>query len=107
MPGLRPFLSRGALRGSSGLPPPTISSVSPDPVSSATGANPFNVFGTGFVNGGTIQLDFGSVLAFTFVSSTQVQGVVSPGASQGSFKQVKIVNPDGQTLQSYLLNVVA
>jgi hypothetical protein len=106
MPSIRQFFSHQSQRRAS-APPPSASSTSPDPVSSATGANPFNVFGTGFVNGGTIQLDFGSVLPFTFISSTQVQGTVLAGAAQGSFKQVKITNPDGQSVQAFILNIVA
>ena len=83
--------------------PPSISSVTPNPVTE--GVVTIVVTGSGFASGAVIRLG-GDTLTTTFVSGSQLQGIGAAG-SVGTGVPVVVVNPDGGTSPADAIQVVS
>jgi hypothetical protein len=91
---------------------PTISSVSPNPVTGSTSAQTVTINGTNFVNkptvfvtwsGGSSTLSSGQV---TFLSSTQLQMSINVQNDPDTWT-VRVTNPNGQASNTFGFTVVA
>ena len=87
----------------SGLPPPVVSSLGPNPMTASTSSQTLTINGSGFQSGVGLQVQFTSSGGVTttyqgaqvsYQSSSQLQVLVVPGAVAASFA-VKVVNPSG------------
>jgi hypothetical protein len=85
------------------LPLPSISSISPSPVSVGNFAIAVN--GAGFSPGSAVSFD-GLSLATTFVSSTQLTSTGNAPAAKASVP-VAVATPDGDTSNMFYVDVVA
>jgi hypothetical protein len=78
------------------LPPPTITSISPNG-GPATAGQAVTISGTNFVNGGSVTIGGTACTGVTFVSSTSLT-CLAPSGVAGSSVNVVVTNPDGQTV---------
>lgn len=91
---------------------PTINSLSPNPMTRSTAAQPLTINGSGFVNGSglSVQLKSGGVVitvsgsAVKFVSSSQLRMQVNVGGSARTYA-VTVQNPGGQVSNTVNLAV--
>ncbi len=75
-------------------PAPAITTVSPTQVIEGSGSHTLTVNGTEFMNGATVLFD-GSVLATTFVNSTQLQATLPAAETAfGRAAQIRVQNPE-------------
>jgi hypothetical protein len=99
------------VRVSSALATPTLSSISPNPVTGSSSAQTFTLTGSGFVNGAKVQVAFASngytfvntSTNATFVSSTQLTVPITTSTTADTWK-VRVQNPD--TTLSGQINLV-
>jgi hypothetical protein len=83
--------------------PPTLNSISPNPVTGSTSAQTFTLSGSNFVSGAKVQVAYASNgytftntnTNATFVSSTQLTVPITTSTTADTWK-VRVVNPDGQ-----------
>ena len=92
---------------------PTISSVSPNPVTGSNSRQTITINGTGFVNQPTVTLTWTGqpnytvpAAQVTFVSSTQLQMAITTTTAADNWT-VKVTNPDGQSSNTVGFTVVA
>lgn len=84
----------------------TLSIVAASPSTADTGGGTtLTITGTGFANGATVSIDGASCVSVTYVSSTQLNCVLPPGAVGAA--SITVTNPDGRitsngTLFSYI-----
>ncbi|HEV8580680.1 MAG TPA: Calx-beta domain-containing protein, partial [Thermoanaerobaculia bacterium] len=95
-----------------GAAAPSISSVSPNPVTGSNSSQPFTIYGSSFVSGANVTLrdlsagqTFPNRAASSF-SSTQI--VVNPTFTTAAHTwSVEVINPDGKSSGQYQFQVVA
>lgn len=83
--------------------PPTLNSISPNPVTGSTSAQTFTLSGSSFVSGAKVQVAYASNgytftntnTNATFVSSTQLTVPITTSTTADTWK-VRVQNPDGQ-----------
>ena len=91
---------------------PSISSVSPNPVTGSTSPQTITIYGSNFVNKPTVAVTWstgGSTLAagnVTFVSSTQLQMSITTQLAADTWT-VKVTNPDGKVSNTVSFTVQA
>ena len=83
-------------------PPPTISSITPNPVTGSASPQTITIYGTGFVNKPTLTLTWTGQSGYTvptaqvtYVSSTQLQMAITTTTTADNWT-VKVTNPNGQ-----------
>ena len=93
-------------------PPPSITSVFPDPVVGSDSQQPFDIFGNDFVSSPNVTLrDLSTGEAFpnrpiSFFSSTQI--TINPNfTTVPATWSVEVINPDGQSTGQHQFEVVA
>lgn len=81
---------------------PTISSITPNPVTGSASSQTIMIYGTGFVNKPTLTLTWTGQSGYTvptaqvtYVSSTQLQMAITTTTTADNWT-VKVTNPDGQ-----------
>jgi uncharacterized protein YfaP (DUF2135 family) len=93
-------------------PAPSISSVSPNPVTGSNSSQPFTIFGSNFVSGANVTLrdlsagqTFSNRSASSFSSS---QIVINPTFTTAAHTwSVEVINPDGKSSGQFQFQVVA
>ena len=97
----------------SSSPAPSITSVSPNPVTGSNSRQTITIYGLNFVNKPTLTLTWTGQPGYTvpdaqvtFVSSTQVQMSITTTTSPDTWT-VKVTNPDGQASSPATFTVVA
>lgn len=93
--------------------PPTISNISPNPVTGSANPQTITIYGTGFTNKPTITLSWTGMPAYTvpaaqviYVNSTQLQMTITTTTSSDNWT-VKVTNPDDQSSNTASFKVVA
>src|SRR5205814_395 len=92
---------------------PTLSSISPNPVTGSSSAQTFTLTGSNFVSGAKVQVAYASNgytftntnTNATFVSSTQLTVPITTSMTADTWK-VRVVNPDGQVSGQINLSVI-
>jgi hypothetical protein len=108
----RPKSSAANVTVTSGTVAPTISSVSPNPVTGSTSAQTITINGANFVNKPTVFVTWtggSSTLSstqVTFVSSTQLQMSINVQNDPDNWT-VRVTNPNGQVSNTFGFTVVA
>ena len=92
---------------SSVTPPPTIVSLSPNPMTASSSSQPLSIAGTGFQAGLKVVLNCtgASVGATGLSGSTQIQATVNVGTT-GRTCTVQVINSNGQASNTVSLQVV-
>ncbi|HEV8578399.1 MAG TPA: hypothetical protein VGX68_04895, partial [Thermoanaerobaculia bacterium] len=93
-------------------PAPSVSSVSPDPVTGSSSSQPFTIYGSNFVSGVNVTLrDLSAGQTFpnratSSFSSTRI--VINPNFTTAAHAwSVEVINPDGKSSGQYQFQVVA
>ena len=89
---------------------PTISSVSPNPVTGSNSGQTLTVYGSGFVSGAQVKLTWppsgSATLSATFISSSQLQVSATFGNDPSSWT-AQVINPGSVTSSAYGFTVQA
>jgi hypothetical protein len=93
--------------------PPTLNSISPNPVTGSTSAQTFTLSGSNFVSGAKVQVAYASNgytfvntnTDATFVSASQLTVPITTSTTADTWK-VRVVNPDGQVSGQINLSVI-
>jgi len=90
--------------------PPSIVSLSPNPMTGSSSAQTLSVNGSGFVSGGALKVSVGSTVyqgpQVTFVSGTQLTVSVTVGAAAQTLSVV-VIDPNGLASSAATLTVTA
>jgi pseudomonalisin len=88
---------------------PSITALTPNPMTASSANQTLTITGSGFVSGATVQASysgFSTTLTVASVSATQIQATINTGATARTWS-ITVTNPGGAASLAAALNVVA